>query len=67
MKHLDYEKYNLYGVSYGTRLGRVIQDMNSDYLNTVILNSPNPIVGDLLIDRLKSYYDRTAASAILHR
>ncbi|MCZ6521921.1 MAG: alpha/beta fold hydrolase [Bacteroidetes bacterium] len=55
MKHLDYEKYNLYGVSYGTRLGRVIQDMNPDYLKTVILNSPNPIVGDLLIDRLKSY------------
>lgn len=55
MKFLDYEKYNLYGVSYGTRLGRVVQDMYPDYLNAVILNSPNPIVGDLLIDRLKSY------------
>lgn len=55
MKYLDYEKYNLYGVSYGTRLGRVIQDMYPDYLNTVILNSPSPIKGDLLIDRLKSY------------
>ena len=55
MKNLDYEKYNLYGVSYGTRLARVIQDLYSDYLNSVILNSPSPINGDLLIDRLKSY------------
>ncbi|MTI30489.1 alpha/beta fold hydrolase, partial [Xanthovirga aplysinae] len=55
MKHLNYKKYNLYGVSYGTRLGRVIQDMYPNYLNAVILNSPNPMQGDFLIDRLKSY------------
>ncbi len=55
MNHLGYEKYNLYGVSYGTRLARVTQDMFPDKLNSVILNSPNPIKGDMLVDRLKSY------------
>lgn len=55
MDHLGYEKYNLYGVSYGTRLARVTQDMFPEKLNSVILNSPNPIKGDMLVDRLKSY------------
>lgn len=55
MNHLSYEKYNLYGVSYGTRLARVTQDIFPDKLNSVILNSPNPIKGDMLVDRLKSY------------
>ena len=55
MDHLGYEKYNLYGVSYGTRLARVTQDIFPDKLNSVILNSPNPIKGDMLVDRLKSY------------
>ncbi len=55
MDNLGYEKYNLYGVSYGTRLARVTQDIFPDKLNSVILNSPNPIKGDMLVDRLKSY------------
>jgi len=55
MVHLGYEKYNLYGVSYGTRLARVTQDVFPEKLNSVILNSPNPIKGDMLVDRLKSY------------
>lgn len=55
MDHLGYEKYNLYGVSYGTRLARVTQDLFPDKLNAVILNSPNPLKGDMLVDRLKSY------------
>ncbi len=55
MQHLGHEKYNLYGVSYGTRLARVTQDLFPEKLNSVILNSPNPIKGDMLVDRLKSY------------
>ncbi len=55
MKELGYEKYNIYGGSYGTRLGRVIQDMFPEMLNAVIHNSPNPLGGDLLIERLHSY------------
>lgn len=55
MNFLGYEKYNLYGVSYGTRLARVIQDIFPSDLNSVILNSPNPIKGDMIVDRLKSY------------
>ncbi|MEP5613369.1 MAG: alpha/beta fold hydrolase [Cyclobacteriaceae bacterium] len=55
MKHLAYSKYNIYGVSYGTRLGRVVQELFPDLLNSVILNSPNPIKGDFLIDRMNSY------------
>ena len=55
MQHLGYESYNLYGVSYGARLARVVQEMYPDYLNSVILNSPAPIEGDFLLDRLQSY------------
>ncbi|MGB4973429.1 MAG: alpha/beta fold hydrolase, partial [Cyclobacteriaceae bacterium] len=55
MDRLAYEKYNLYGVSYGTRLARVTQDMFPERLNSVTLNSPNPIKGDMLVDRLNSY------------
>ena len=55
MKHLGYEKYNLYGVSYGTRLARVIQDLFPELLHSVNLNSPAPLSGDFLVDRLHSY------------
>ncbi len=55
MKHLNRDKFNIYGGSYGTRLARVVQELYPEYLNAVILNSPNPIKGDFLVDRLKSY------------
>ena len=55
MKHLGYEQYNLYGVSYGTRLARAVQEKYPQFLNAVILNSPDPIKGDFLLNRLKSY------------
>lgn len=55
MKKLKYDKYNLYGVSYGTRLARIIQDLYPEMLNTVILDSPNLMTDDFLIDRMKSY------------
>ncbi|MEN8788345.1 MAG: alpha/beta fold hydrolase [Flavobacteriaceae bacterium] len=54
-KHLGYEKYNLMGGSYGTRVARVVQDMFPEYINTSILDSPSPLDGDFLLDRLKSY------------
>ena len=52
---LGFEKHNLYGGSYGTRLGRITQELHPLKLNSVILNSPNPLVGDMLVSRLISY------------
>ncbi len=54
-KHLGYEKYNLMGGSYGTRIARVVQDMFPEYIHTSLLDSPSPLSGDFLMDRLKSY------------
>lgn len=55
MKELAYSRYNLYGVSYGTRLARIVQDMFPQNINSVIHNSPAPLTGDFLIGRLESY------------
>ena len=55
MEFLGYKTYNLFGVSYGTRLARLIQDLYPDRINTVILESPNLMTDDFLIDRMKSY------------
>lgn len=56
MENLGYEKYNLYGSSYGTRLGRVVQELFPERLNAVVFNSPNPLNGgDMLLGRLESY------------
>ncbi len=54
-KHLGYEKYNLFGGSYGTRLGRVVQDNFPQYVHASMLDSPSPLSGDFLINRLDSY------------
>jgi pimeloyl-ACP methyl ester carboxylesterase len=54
-KHLGYKKYNLMGGSYGTRLGRVVQDMFPEYVNSSVLDSPAPLSGDFLLTRLDSY------------
>ena len=54
-KHLGYEKYNLQGGSYGTRLGRVVQDKFPEYVNSSVLDSPAPLSGDFLLDRFDSY------------
>jgi len=51
MEELNYDKYNLYGTSYGTRLARIVQEFYPQKLNAVVLNSPNPLVGDFLVDR----------------
>lgn len=55
MKHLGYQRYNLYGTSYGTRLARIVQDKYPEQVHTVILNSPAPLGGNFLLDRLESY------------
>lgn len=55
MEYLGYSKYNIYGGSYGTRLGRIVQDMFPEMIHSSIMNSPNPMGDDFLIDRLKSY------------
>jgi len=54
-KHLGYEKYNLMGGSYGTRLARVVQDMYPEFIYSSILDSPAPLSGDFLLNRLDSY------------
>jgi len=54
-KHLGYEKYNLLGGSYGTRLGRVVQDMFPEFVHSSVLDSPAPLSGDFLLNRLESY------------
>lgn len=53
--HLGYERYILYGGSYGTRLARVVQDMFPDRVAASILDSPAPLSGDFLLNRLDSY------------
>ncbi|MEZ5345443.1 MAG: alpha/beta fold hydrolase [Pyrinomonadaceae bacterium] len=55
MDSLGYKKYNLFGISYGTRLARLIQDMFPEKVNTSVLDSPNPMTDDFLIDRMRSY------------
>jgi len=54
-KHLGYEKYNLFGGSYGTRIARVVQDMFPNYIHSSVLDSPAPLSGDFLLNRLDSY------------
>ncbi|WP_339865029.1 alpha/beta hydrolase [Paremcibacter congregatus] len=55
MRHLGYEKYNLYATSYGTRLARVVQDQFPEMINSVIHNSPSPMTHDFLQARLVGY------------
>ncbi len=54
-EHLGYSKYNLMGGSYGTRLARIVQDMFPEYIHSSVLDSPAPLSGDFLFNRLDSY------------
>lgn len=54
-KHLGYGKYNLFGGSYGTRIARVVQDMFPENIHSSVLDSPAPLSGDFLLNRLDSY------------
>ncbi|MBT8223759.1 MAG: alpha/beta hydrolase, partial [Eudoraea sp.] len=53
--HLGYGKYNLLGGSYGTRLARVVQDFFPEYIHSSVLDSPAPMSGDFLLNRLDSF------------
>ncbi len=55
MEALGYEKYNLYGGSYGTRIARVVQDYFPQKINASFLNSPSPLGDDFLAGRLRAY------------
>ena len=55
MESLGYEKYNIMGGSYGTTLGRLVQDFYPDKLHSAIYNAPSPIDIDFLTSRLQSY------------
>ena len=54
-KHLGYEKYNLFGGSYGTRIARVVQDLFPEYVHSAVLDSPSPLSGDFLLQRFENY------------
>jgi pimeloyl-ACP methyl ester carboxylesterase len=54
-EHLGYEKYNLFGGSYGTRIARVVQDMFPEYIHSSVLDSPSTLNSDFLLSRLDSY------------
>ncbi len=54
-KHLGYEKYNLFGGSYGTRIARIVQDMFPEYIHSSVLDSPSTLNSDFLLSRLDSY------------
>jgi pimeloyl-ACP methyl ester carboxylesterase len=55
MDHLGYEKYNLRGGSYGTRIARVIADFFPERIHTAIYDSPAPHRNDYLLTRLEDY------------
>lgn len=54
-EYLGYGKYNLFGGSYGTRLARVVQDLYPGFVHSSVLDSPAPLSGDFLLNRLGSY------------
>ncbi|MDE2856141.1 MAG: alpha/beta fold hydrolase [Chloroflexota bacterium] len=59
---LGYERWNLVGVSYGSRLALVIMRDNPQYLRSVILDSVYPPQADIYID---AYYHGERALQVL--
>ncbi len=55
MDHLGYEKYNLRGGSYGTRIARVVADFFPEKINAAIYDSPAPHKDNYLLTRLDDY------------
>ncbi len=55
MDHLGYEKYNLRGGSYGTRIARVVADYFPEKINAAIYDSPAPHRENYLTTRLDDY------------
>lgn len=64
-EHLGYEKYHLFGGSYGTRLARIIMEKFSGYIDSAVLDSPNPFGSNFITPRIESY--EQALSLILER
>ena len=64
MEHLGYDKYNLRGGSYGTRIARVVADMFPEKINTAIYDSPAPHKGDYLQTRIDDY--SSALKKVIH-
>lgn len=55
MEQLGYEKYHIMGGSYGTRLARIIMEKFPGYIDSAILDSPNPFGRDFITPRIESY------------
>lgn len=55
MDHLGYEKYNIMGTSFGTRLARLTMDLSPEAIHSAILDSPNPFDSDFITPRIRSY------------
>lgn len=55
MDHLGYEKYNLRGGSYGTRLARFVADYFPEKINVAIYDSPAPYRNDYVVSRMEDY------------
>src|SRR4029434_6888208 len=47
---LGYEKYNFYGVSYGTELGQVLMRLRETHLRSVVLDAVVPLGFILVTD-----------------
>ncbi|HET9056431.1 MAG TPA: alpha/beta fold hydrolase [Chitinophagaceae bacterium] len=57
MSKLGYEKYNLYGESYGTRLARFVMDRFPEKINSVVLDAPAILEENFLSFRITNFND----------
>jgi pimeloyl-ACP methyl ester carboxylesterase len=57
MENLGYQKYVVYGESYGTRLARVVMDKFPKRISCVIADAPAILEDDFLSLRIKNYND----------
>lgn len=55
MEELPYEQYCILGVSYGTRLARLVMDYFSGQIASVVLDSPSPFEDNFIEPRLESF------------
>ncbi|MDX1667428.1 MAG: alpha/beta fold hydrolase [Saprospiraceae bacterium] len=57
MEELGYEKYNLFGGSYGTRLAREVMEQSPEYVRAAVLAAPAVFESDFLTSRMENYRD----------
>jgi pimeloyl-ACP methyl ester carboxylesterase len=55
MEVLPYEQYCLLGVSYGTRLARLVMDYSPGQIAGAVLDSPSPFEDNFIVPRLESF------------